>query len=79
MTGKTARLQSMTTAPKFKVMKACLAQRHGYPIDRRKRRRLHRAAAKCLIAGGTLLNGRAPVGSTPWLAAQWHLFQARHL
>ena len=55
------------------------AQYMGYSMDKRKRRRQHRSAARDLIRGGTLLNGRAPVGSTPWHVAQWHLFQARNI
>jgi hypothetical protein len=51
----------------------------GLSPDRRKRKRQHRRAAKSLIEGGTLLNARARVGSTPWAVAQWHLAQARAL
>lgn len=50
-----------------------------FTSDKRKMRRHHRWAARKLILGGTLLNGSAPVGSTPWLAAQWHLERARYL
>lgn len=45
--------------------------------DKRRRRRSHRHAARQLLRGGTFLNAIAPVGSIPWLAAQWHLDQAR--
>lgn len=45
--------------------------------DKRKRRRQHRTMAQQLINSGTFLNGKAPVGSIPWLVAQWHRHQAR--
>jgi hypothetical protein len=48
-------------------------------MDKRKRRRAHRRAARDLINGGTLFNARAPVGSIPWGVARWHLKQARYL
>lgn len=39
-------------------------------VDKRKRRRMHRLAARHLIQGGTFLNHRALVG--------WHLRAARY-
>lgn len=53
------------------------AQKMGYSADKRKRRRQHRQAARELMVGGTLLNGRAPRGSIPGSVAAWHLAQAR--
>lgn len=52
----------------------------SYSSDKRKRRRQHRHAAKALVGAGTFMNpGRAPVGSTLWTVAQWHLANARWL
>ncbi len=50
-----------------------------FSTDKRKHRREHRQAARQLINGGTLFNARAPVGSIPWVAAQWHRQQARRV
>lgn len=46
--------------------------------DKRRVRREHRTAARDLIRGGTLFNARAPIGSTPWMVAQWHRQRARY-
>lgn len=45
--------------------------------ERRKTRRAHRKAARQLMRGGTMFNSYAPVGSTPWMVAQWHFQKAR--
>ena len=63
----------------MKVLRTARAVEMGFSPDRRKRRRQHRQAARQLIGAGTLLNAKAPRGSNPWVAAQWHLFQARYL
>lgn len=46
--------------------------------DKRKQRRFHRKAARSLVNAGTLLNAKAPIGSTPWMVAQFHLRRARN-
>lgn len=45
--------------------------------DKRKKRRMHRNAAKNLLSNGGLFNGFSAPGSTFWCVAQWHLKQAR--
>jgi hypothetical protein len=47
--------------------------------EKRRQRRAHRITARELVRGGTFLNPTAPIGSIPWVAAQWHLGQARRL
>ncbi len=63
----------------MKLMKEAQAVKMGFHLDKRKRRRQHRRAARQLIGAGTLLNAKAPRGSTLYVVAQWHLFQARYL
>ena len=47
--------------------------------ERKRARRASRKAARSLIRAGTFMNpGKAPVGSTPWTVAQWHLKKARN-
>lgn len=60
-------------------MRTTIPASFGFSTDKRRRRRQHRQAARALINGGTFLNGRAPVGSTPWHVAQWHLQMARYV
>jgi hypothetical protein len=63
----------------IRILKLERALMMGYSADKRKRRREHRVAARELIGAGTFLNARAPVGSTSWEVARWHLAQARGL
>lgn len=46
-------------------------------IDKRKKRRAHRKAAKNLLKNGGLFNGFSAPGSTFFCIAQWHLKQSR--
>lgn len=62
-----------------RALPAAKAQKMGFSKDRRKRRSQHRQAARRLIDSGTLLNTKAPRGSTPHAIAAWHLAQARWL
>lgn len=46
--------------------------------DKRKKRRLHRNAAKSLLSNGGLFNNFSAPGSTFYAVAMWHLKQARN-
>ncbi len=60
-------------------MRTAQAVEHGWPADRRKRRRAHRRKAKYLLSNGGFFNNYSARGSSCWEVAQWHLACARYL
>lgn len=68
---------SRTRDQRRQVERAIAQNTAGFSQDKRRRRNQHRTAAQALLDGGTLFNSTAPVGSTPWTVAQWHLRMAR--
>lgn len=59
------------------VLLSVLRGETGMTIDKRKKRRAHRKAAKNLLKNGGLFNGFSAPGSTFFCIAQWHLKQSR--
>jgi hypothetical protein len=63
----------------MRILKAAQAEQMGFSLDKRKRRRQHRLAAKNLLTNGGVFNGASARGSTFHGVALWHLDQARYL